>query len=82
MKKSKEITVTVTGSNGCLVEGDEVVAKMGRFDKKYVSILPKKATTEANGPARFKIRAKKKGSATMTFICEEIEESVAVKVVK
>ena len=81
-KKSKEVTVTVTGSNGCFVEGDVVEAKIDKSGKKYVSISSKKATTDANGQAIFKIKAKKKGSATVTFICEEIEESVAVKVTK
>ena len=81
-KKSKEVTVTVTGSNGCFVEGDVVEAKIDKSGKKYVAVSPKRARTDANGQARFKIRAKKKGCATMTFICEEMEETVTVKVAK
>jgi len=83
MKKNKVVTVTVTGSNGCLVEGDIVEAKIDKSGKKYVAVSPKRATTDANGQARFKIRAReRKGSATVTFICEEMEETVTVKVAK
>ena len=82
-KSSEKVTVTVTGSDGCLVEGDIVEAKIDKSGKKYVAVSPKRATTDANGQARFKIRAReRKGSATVTFICEEMEETVTVKVVK
>ena len=77
------VTVTVTGSNGCLVEGDVVEAKIDKVGKKYVMISSQKVTTDAKGQARFRIMAKgKKGSATVSFICEEMEEAVAVKVTK
>jgi len=83
MQKSKEVTITVTGSDGCLVEGDIVGAKIDKFDRKYVLVLPKRATTDANGQARFKIKAKKtKGNTTVSFTCEEIKETIAVNVVK
>ena len=82
MKKSKEVLVTVTGSDGCVVEGDVVTAKVGRYGK-YISISPKKAATDVNGQARFKIRGRKaKGTATVSFTCEELEETVTVKVTK
>ena len=82
-KKSKEVTVTVTGSNGCFVEGDVVEAKIDKSGKKYVAVSPKRATTDANGQARFKIRAKgRKGDATVSFTSEEIEETITVKVAK
>ena len=82
-KSSEKVTVTVTGSDGCLVESDIVEAKIDKLGKKYVAVSPKRATTDANGQARFKIRAReRKGSATVTFICEEMEETVMVKVVK
>ena len=65
------------------MEGDIVTAKVGGFDSKYASILPKKATTEANGQARFNIKARKtKGKATVSFTCEEMEETITVKVTK
>ena len=82
-QKSKEVTITVTGSDGCLVEGDIVGAKIDKFDRKYVLVLPKRATTDANGQSRFKIKARKtKGKATVSFTCEEIEETITVKVRK
>lgn len=83
MQKNKEVIVTVTGSNGCLVEGDVVAARVGRYDSKYVSISPRRATTDANGEARFKIRGRKTNEgATIGFWCEEMKETVTVKVVK
>jgi len=83
MKKNKVVTVTVTGSNGCLVEGDVVEAKIDKVGKKYVMISSQKVTTNAKGHARFRIMAKgKKGSATVSFNCEEIKETVTVKVTK
>ena len=82
-KKSKEVTVTVTGSNGCFVEGDVVEAKIDKSGKKYVAVSPKRARTDANGQARFNIKAMKtKGKATVSFTCEEIEETITVKVRK
>ena len=83
MKSSKKVTVIVTGSDGCLVEGDVVEAKIDKSGKKYVAVSPKRATTDANGQARFKIRAKgRKGDATVSFTSEEIEETITVKVAK
>ena len=83
MKSSKKVTVIVTGSDGCLVEGDIVEAKIDKSGKKYVAVSPKRATTDANGQARFKIRAKgRKGDATVSFTSEEIEETITVKVAK
>ena len=82
-KRSKKVTVTVTGSDGCLVEGNIVEAKIDKSGKKYASISPKRGRTDANGQARFTISAKgKKGDATVSFTCEEIIETITVKVVK
>jgi hypothetical protein len=82
-KKSKEVSVTVAGSNGCLVEGDIVEAKIDEFGRKRVLVSPEIATTDANGEARFKIKARKtKGNATVSFVCEELEETITVKVTK
>ena len=83
MKKSKMVTVTVTGSDGCVVEGDVVKATIDKNSRKYVAVSPESATTDANGQARFKIRARRINErATIGFWCEEIEETVTVKVVK
>ncbi|MBI2471164.1 MAG: SBBP repeat-containing protein [Planctomycetes bacterium] len=83
VRKSKEVIVTVTGSDGCLVEGDAVIGKAGIFDRKCVSFSPRKAITDANGQARFKIKGKRTNeSVTVSFWCEEMKETIAVDVVK
>jgi hypothetical protein len=83
MKKSKEVIVTVTGSDGCVVEGDVVKATIDKKYRKYVAVSPTSATTDANGQARFKIRGRKaKEIATVSFAYDEIEETVTVNVVK
>ena len=83
MKKSKMVTVTVTGSDGCVVEGDVVKATIDKKYRKYVAVSPTSATTDANGQARFKIRAKRiTKRVTIGFWCEEINETIAVKVTK
>ncbi len=72
-----------SGCCGCLVEGDIVEAKIVKSGKKYVAVSPKRARTDANGQARFNIKARKiKGKATVSFTCEEMEETITVRVRK
>ena len=72
-----------SGCCGCLVEGDIVEAKIDKSGKKYVAVSPKRDRTDANGQARFNIKARKtKGKATVSFTCEEMEETITVRVRK
>lgn len=82
-KASDTIIVTVTGEDGCPVEGDSVKAKVGDSGNEYLKVSPKKQTTNANGEAVFTINAKKKaGSAVVKFKDGDLSTQVDVTVVK
>ena len=80
--ESGEATVTVTGTNGCPVEGKLAAAKVSK-GRKLVSVSPASRKTDADGQAVFTIKAKKKtGSARVTFRVEEFKKSMSVTVKK
>jgi len=84
-KASDEVTVTVTGDNGCPVQGDTVTASVNSTGKNVISVSPISATTDASGEATFTITAKNKtGNATVTFKegNSNLRTKVKVKVVK
>lgn len=82
-KKSGMVTVTVTGDNGCAVEGETVTATINAAGKKCVSISPTSDSTDENGQATFTITAKKKtGNARVTFKAGSVKKSMTVKVKK
>jgi VCBS repeat-containing protein len=62
---STEVTITVTGADGCAVVGDTVKATSNNTGIATVS--PSKAKTDASGQATFTITGNKKGSAKVTF---------------
>ncbi len=63
--ESTEVTVTVTGEDGCAVVGDKV--KATSKDTGIATVSPSKVTTDANGQATFTITGTGKGSAKITF---------------
>lgn len=80
---SNEVTVTVTGEDGCPVERDTVKARVDKNGKKLIKVSPKKQKTDANGQAVFTIKAKNKtGIATVTFKDAALSTTVTVSVVK
>jgi len=79
-KTSEDVTVTVTGANGCAVEGEAVTAAVNSAGKKRIYISPTNAVTDASGQAIFTITAKKTGSARVTFQANSLRESISVKV--
>ncbi|MDO8095059.1 MAG: SBBP repeat-containing protein, partial [Candidatus Brocadiales bacterium] len=82
-KQSDEVTVTVTGEDGCPVEGDTVKAKVEGDGNQYIKVSPKKQKTDANGQAMFTIKAKDKaGNALVIFRDGSLNTQVSVKVVK
>jgi len=80
---SGDITVKVTGEDGCAVAGETVTATINKAGKKRLSVSPTSAVTDENGRAIFTITAKKKvGKASITFRvrAEDIKDEVSVKV--
>jgi len=60
-----EVTVTVTGEDGCAVIGDKVKATSN--NTHIATVSPSKVTTNANGQATFTIAGNAKGSAKVKF---------------
>jgi M6 family metalloprotease-like protein len=79
---STEVSVTVTGADGCAVVDDKVKATTN--DTSIATVSPSKLKTNANGQATFTITGKKKGSAKVTFKekTANLKTKVSVKVVK
>ncbi len=84
LKKNErgEVTVSVTGTNGCPVEGKQATAKVSK-GSKLVSVSPASQETDEDGKAVFTIKAKNKtGRTRVTFHVEEFKKSVSVTVKK
>jgi len=80
--ESDEVTVTVTGTNGCPVEGKQVTATVGR-GRSLVSVSPASQETDEDGQAVFTVEAKKRtGIAKITFSAEALKKSMNVKVLE
>src|SRR3990167_7405653 len=81
VNKSNTVIVTVTGENGCFVEGDTVRTKV--YNPEIVRVRPIRQVTDENGEAVFTIKAKDKaGNALVIFRDRGMISQVAVKVVK
>ena len=82
-KASSEVTVKITGKDGCPVEGETVTATIGASGKKRISVSPASQSTNENGQATFTITAKKKtGKARVTFQAAGQKKSIAVTIKK
>ena len=80
-KGSDTVTVTVTGENGCPVEGDKVKAKIDKDGRDRIRVTPSSIKTDVKGEAIFKITAKNKtGDATVTFTDKNANLSTQVDV--
>ncbi|HHT9148005.1 MAG TPA: carboxypeptidase regulatory-like domain-containing protein, partial [Candidatus Wujingus californicus] len=61
------ITITVTGKEGCLVEGDRVKASLQK-GKNIIEVSPSEQVTDENGKAVFTVTSKgKEGNAAIKF---------------
>src|SRR3990167_987236 len=82
-KASSEVTVKITGEDGCSVEGEIVMATIGASGKKRISVSPASQLTNENGQAIFTITAKKKiGKARVAFHAAGQTKSILVTVKK
>ena len=79
-KEFSEVTVTVTGADGCAIEGETVTATTNMAGNKRISISPESAETDENGQATFTIVAKKTGKTRIIFKAGDVKESIIVKV--
>ena len=67
-KASSDVTVKVTGEDGCSVEGETITANIAPSGKRLISISSTSRDTDANGEATFTITTKKKsGKTRITF---------------
>ncbi len=81
--ESQEITITVTGEDGCPVEGEIITVRLNASAKKLISVSPAEQATGANGDATFTISAgNKAGNATVTFQCSGKTRAFSVKIGK
>ena len=81
-KKSSYVTVTVTGADGCAVEGETVTAKVVS-GKKSVKLSASSETTDTDGKAIFTITATKKtGVSRIRFEAGVITATITVNVRK
>jgi len=81
VNKSNTVIVTVTGENGCPIEGDTVRASVS--DTSLIRVSPRRQVTDENGEAVFTIKATDKaGNAVGIFWDGRLNTQVSVKVVK
>ena len=80
---SKSVTVTVTGEDGCPVEGETVTAKIDKAGQRRIVISPASGVTDTDGQVTFTITAgKKTGNARVTFQAGSVRKIITVKVRK
>lgn len=77
--KSKEIITVLKGEN-CNVEGENIVASVGRVGFGRVSLSETSAVTNNEGKAVFSIIAKKPGKSRIIFKAGNLKKSVVVKI--
>ena len=79
---SEPVTVTLTGTGGCGVEGETVTAKVTKGSKR-ISVSPASPVTDEDGEATFTITAKKKtGKAKVSFEAGAVKKTLTVAVTK
>ena len=83
-KESKNVTVTLTGNDGCLSEGKTVTTSINKAGQKRITISPTSTAVDSNGQAIFTITAnnKKTGKAKVTFKSGRLKQSLTVKITK
>src|SRR3989339_541828 len=79
---SKDVTVTLTGKDGCIPEGVTIKTEINTAGRKRISVSPENVRANDSGEATFIITAKKKGSALLTFKSDGMKKKLIVKVKK
>ena len=76
-----DVTITLKGEGGCLVEGVTVTATINGNGNQLIAVSPDSQKTDANGEAVFSINAKdKKGTAVIKFKAIGLDKVVTVQV--
>ncbi|WP_347273655.1 cell wall anchor protein [Candidatus Kuenenia sp.] len=78
--KNTEVTLTLTGEDGCLVEGESITVKLNSSGKRRVSISPSKLISDEEGKASFTATGTAKGKAKITVKAGSSKEKIKVKV--
>lgn len=78
--ESAEVTLTVTGEDDCLVEGESITVKLNKSGKRRITVSPDKLTSDENGEASFTVTASSKGKAKITVKAGGKKEKIKVKV--
>ncbi len=76
-----DYAIITVSSGDHTVEGATVTAKINTAGRKLIAISPREIATDANGQARFYIRAKRKNTknrATVTFTSASLKETLQV----
>jgi len=79
---SKDVTVTLTGKDGCIPEGVTIKTEINTAGRKRISVSPENVRANDSGDPTFIITAKKKGSALLTFKSDGMKKKLIVKVKK
>ena len=81
---NRNITLAVTMPDGCPADGVSVYAKIDPISKQFITLgSPGKVDTDANGKAKFTIKAKNKaGKAKVKFKAGAQQTKLDVKVIK
>jgi hypothetical protein len=81
--KSGDVTVTVTGADGCAVEGETVTATINKAGRKLIEISSTEEDTNSQGEAAFEIEAlNKTGVAQVKFKAGNLRKTLKVSVKK
>ena len=80
--KSEDVTVTLTGKDGCIPNGVTIKTEINTAGRKRISVSPESAEANDSGETTFIITAKKKGSALLTFKSNGMKKKLMVKVKK
>jgi len=81
--EGQEITVTVKGKDGCLVEGELVTSQISAAHKKLVEILPTEQVTDGEGETTFTVtNTGKTGNVVIKFTCNSKTTTLNIRVGK
>lgn len=79
--ETEEVIVVVGGEN-CFVEGETIVANIGRIGFGHMSVFPPSAITDDEGKVIFLITAERLGRGRVIFKAGKLKKTVIVRVIR